>query len=177
MYLWQVKSRRFDQNGALDVTRLVITSSKNADDARYRMRSTYQMQDEELRLVKFVSYIPGIIETTGALSSLIFYVKAAYRMPKDPLASERVRRIVTDFQGQLDASINSILEISFEVGPISVGPSDPVDSGLIGVVICMPDDEPSTAADIVSSHIMKGAVAPEDIVILHMQAVKADETL
>jgi hypothetical protein len=175
MYIWQVSQQGINSVfGVTTINRFVITSTKRAEDAIFRLQQAFDTEREILNSVKFVGYIPGIAETSQYSRQKIYYVKAFYLQPANPASSLQMKRVVTEFYDQIDGNTSKLLGIEDRVGVIPTGPNDAIDVARIGVVICLVDDDPQSARDIIQSHVFRGAVAAEDIFIEEMRRINAE---
>lgn len=175
MYIWQVVQQGSSSiYGALTKKRFVITSTKRVEDAIYRLQQAFDTESETLSSVKFVGYIPGITETSQFSRQKVFYVKAVYVQPANPSSSEQLKRVVTEFYDQIDKKTASLLGVQQQIGVIATGPDDAIDVGRIGAVLCLVDEDPGSARDIMQSHIFRGVVPSEDIFIEEMTRIAAE---
>lgn len=177
MYLWLVNQTAGDSLiGGVNIPRYVLTSSKQPDDAIYRLKEAYETERETLNEVRFLGYIPALAETYASPTGRpkIFYVKAAYSLPQSPQLASNVRRVVTSFFERIDNNLPLQLSLTSEdIGPIPTGPADALDVAMIGVVLALPTDTPEAARQLIQSHVFNGQIDENNIRIMVMRRVLA----
>lgn len=175
MYIWQVSQQTNHPTfGSVEQRRFVVTSSKRAEDALFRLRQAYNTESEILNSIKFVGYLPGIAETSQLSRQKIYYVRATYRQPSNPSTSIQLKRVVTEFYDQIDSNMASILGIEDPIGPIPTGPNDAIDVAKIGIVFSLTNDDPTDAREIMQSHVFRGSVEADQIYIEEMRRINAE---
>jgi len=175
MYIWQVSQQGNSSTfGVTTIKRLIVTSTKRAEDAIFRLQQAFNTEGEILNFVKYIGYIPGIAETSQYSRQRIYYVRAVYLQPANPASSTQFKRVVTEFYDQIDDKMAQLLGIEDQIGVIPMGPDDAIDSARIGVVMCLVDDDPQNAREIMQSHVFRGVVPAEDIFVEEMRRINAD---
>jgi len=175
MYIWRVSQQANSSIiGMNTIKRFVVTSTKRAEDAIYRLQQAFNTEGEMLESVSFVGYLPGVVETSQYSRQKIYYVRAVYLQPANPSSSLQLKRVVTEFYDQIDKKMAVFLGVSESIGVIPTGPDDAIDVARIGVVMSLVDDDPSSAREIMQSHVFRGVVPVEDIFIEEMRRIKAD---
>jgi hypothetical protein len=175
MYIWQVSQQgKSSILGVADIKRFVITSTKRAEDVIFKLQQAFNTEGEILNSMKYIGYLPGITETSQYSRQKVYYVRAVYVQPSNPASSVQFKRVVTEFHDQIDQNIAKVIGVNEQVGVIATGPNDALDVGRIGVVMCLVDDDPASAREIMQSHIFRGVVPAEDIYIEEMRRINAD---
>lgn len=175
MYIWLVHQRANNSTfGGVDIKRFVLTSTKRAEDAIYRLQQVYNTEGEVLESVSFQGYIPGISESSQYSRQRVFYLRINYLQPNNPSASLQLKRVVTEFYSQIDPKLAGVLGVEDAIGPIPTGPDDAIDVAKLGLVIALPEEDPANAREILQSHVFRGVVEAEDIYIEEMRRVKAE---
>lgn len=175
MYIWQVSQQGNSAIlGLTTIKRFVVTSTKRAEDAIFRLQQAFNTEGEILNNVRYIGYLPGIAETSQYSRQKIYYVKAVYVQPANPTSSIQLKRVVTEFYDQIDNKMAQLLGVDDQVGVIPTGPDDAIDVARIGVVMCLVDDDPSNAREIMQSHVFRGVVPAEDIYVEEMRRINAD---
>ena len=141
---------------------------------RCYFKQEFNTEGEILNSIKYIGYIPGILKTSKYSKQKIYYVKSVYLQPSSPSFSTKLKRVVTEFYSHIDKNMAKFLGLEDHIGIIPTGPDDAVDVNRIGLVICMIDDNPSSAREIIQNHVFRGVVAAKDIYVEEMKRIKTE---
>lgn len=177
MYIWKVDQTVGESLvGQASIPRYILTSSKQADDAIYRLKEAYQTELESLNEVQYIGWIPSLSETYASPTGRpkIFYIKASYSMSGDSQMPNDTKRLVTSFFERIDNKLAQQLGVTDPIGPMPTGPNDALDVAIIGLILAIPDDTPESARMIMQSHVFSGSVKERDINIMTMKRIRAN---
>lgn len=171
MYLWKVRTIVANiQSGGTNRFRHIITNSKRAEDAYARARVMDLSTDESLQEVTLLGSIPSIAESTPYHKPIVYYVVVSYLFPAAP-ENSNIRRVPSGFDQLIDKTIASKIGLEEKLGPLPVGPDEPVDTSKLAMLVALSAEDIEQARMLISTEIFQGAVPSEDIYVLTMYRV------